>query len=310
MKKGMLILPVAIMLILVLSAVVFVFIQALDSSETNNAGSSEAFLWRIKGDNPSYLFGSIHLTGEDLLDLPEEVEDALDEVDYVFTEVKMDYYTTLEASQDSMLESGQTIQDLLPDDVEEKLDNYLQTKGYSIALFSNFKIWSVTSTIPLLDDIVELATSPSLDQYIWNLGEEKDKGMGGLETVDEQIGIFDGLTIDEQILLLNETIDEAVKSYAAGVSLVDTMKEAYLSGDIELLHSMLISDYDESDPLDVKLWSQLITERNEKMVSRIKENITNNPDKQFFFVIGAGHYYGEEGILELLENEGFIIKRV
>jgi len=88
------------------------------------------------------------------------------------------------------------------------------------------------------------------------------------------------------------------------------MKDAYIDGDIEVLHNMLIADYDENDPLDVKLWNQLITDRNINMAFRIKENITNNPDDQFFFIIGVGHYYGDDGILQLLEDEGFTVTRV
>ena len=46
------------------------------------------------------------------------------------------------------------------------------------------------------------------------------------------------------------------------------------------------------------------------MSNRIADNITSNPEKQFFFTIGAAHYYGDEGILTLLENKGFTITRV
>jgi len=212
--------------------------------------------------------------------------------------------------QAAFLTTGETLQDLLPANVEDKLDNYLETKGLSITVFSSFKIWIVATTITVLDDIQELAASPSLDQYIWNLGEEKGKTMGGLETVEEQVNVFDSLTVDEQIILLNKTLDELIEIENQGISIVDIMKDAYIDGDIEVLHDMLIADYDENDPLDVKLWNQLITDRNINMAFRIKENITNNPDDQFFFIIGVGHYYGDDGILQLLEDEGFTVTRV
>lgn len=46
------------------------------------------------------------------------------------------------------------------------------------------------------------------------------------------------------------------------------------------------------------------------MTQRISELITNNPDKQYFFTIGAGHFYGDDGLLSLLEEEGFTFTRV
>ena len=309
MKKNMLIPPIVIIVTLILVAAAYIIIKP-DSPEINNSATSKPFLWKIDGENPSYLFGSIHLTGEDLLTLPDVVEEAIDDADYVFTEIKLDDATAMLSAQAVSLGTGETLQGLLPANVEDKLDNYLETKGLSITVFSSFKIWSVATTITLLDDIQELAVSPSLDQYLWNLGEEKGKIMGGLETVEEQLNIFDSLTVDEQVILLNETLDMLIENEEQGISLLDTMKEAYINGDIEVLHNMLIADYDEENPLDVKLWDQLITDRNTNMVFRIKENITNNPDDQFFFIIGAGHYYGDDGILQLLENDGFTITRV
>ena len=295
---------------LILLLIVVGFSGCIDNEQQPIEGTTNPLLWRIEGDNPSYLFGSIHLTGEDLLTLPDVVEEAIDEVDYVFTEIKFDDATTLESVQASMIVTGETLQDLLPENVENKLDNYLKTKSLSITIFSQYKIWSVATTITLLDQIQELAVSPTLDQYLWNLAQEKDKTMGGLETVDEQLNIFNNLSIDEQIIYLNETLDYLIENEEQGISLIDTTKEAYINGDLKAINNLSIADYDENNPLDVKLWDQIIIQRNKNMVFRITENITNNPDDQFFFIIGAGHYYGDEGILRLLEDEGFTITRV
>lgn len=221
----MLIPPIVIIVTLILVVAAYIIIKP-DSSEISNSATSEPFLWELEGENPSYLFGSIHLTGEDLLTLPDVVEEAIDDADYVFTEVKLDDATAMLSAQAVILDTGETLQGLLPANVEDKLDNYLETKGLSITVFSSFKIWSVATTITLLDDIQELAVSPSLDQYLWNLAEEKGKIMGGLETVEEQLNIFDSLTVDEQVILLNETLDMLIENEEQGISLLDIMKDA------------------------------------------------------------------------------------
>jgi hypothetical protein len=46
------------------------------------------------------------------------------------------------------------------------------------------------------------------------------------------------------------------------------------------------------------------------MTERISENITNNPDKQFFFTIGSAHFIGEDNIITLLEEKGYTITQV
>jgi uncharacterized protein YbaP (TraB family) len=60
----------------------------------------------------------------------------------------------------------------------------------------------------------------------------------------------------------------------------------------------------------MKFIDNLLTNRNYNITQRISQLITNNPDTQYFFTIGAGHYYGEDGLITLLENEGFTITRV
>jgi len=309
MKNKLLIAISLLIVIIVISATVLIIFSSNKTDEEESV-IKDPFLWEIKGKNPSYLFGSIHLTGDDLLNLPSALEEVIDEVDYIFTEVELNDETAMITLQATMLPSGQKVQDLLPDDIEEKLDNYLVSKSLSLSFFSSFKIWSIMSTISILDQLDELVSSPGLDQYIWDLGIEKGKKMRGLETAEEQLDIFDDLSIDEQIILLNETIDLLIEYDKQGISSSEIMIEAYIDGDLEFLNDMLITDFDPNDPLDVKIWDQLIANRNQYMVERIVDNITKNPDNQFLFIIGAGHFIGEDGILELLEDEGYLTERI
>jgi uncharacterized protein YbaP (TraB family) len=142
------------------------------------------------------------------------------------------------------------------------------------------------------------------------LALSKDKETGEIETVEEQIGIFDSFTVSEQIVLLNNTLDSLEEYDSIGQSITDEIKNAYLFGDLELLQDLSYSDYDENNPIDVKLRNRLITDRNYNMTKRISELIIDNPNTQYFFTIGAGHFYGDDGLITLIEAEGFTITRV
>jgi uncharacterized protein YbaP (TraB family) len=288
----------------------YVLLQS-DTSETQTLNvTNDPFLWMIEGDNPSYLYGSIHLGNKDILTLPDIVIEAIDDADILYWEVELDTETQARSAELSLLSGAETLSDLLPQDVIDRLDLYLAPIGIDHTAFSQYKIWTVASSLALLDEIQDLLEYGSLDEYIWNLALSKDKETGEIESVEEQIGIFDSFTISEQIGLLNNTLESLEEYDSIGQSITEEMKTAYLLGDLEILQDLSLSDYDETDHIDVKLRNRLITDRNYNMTQRISELITDNPETQYFFTIGAGHFYGDDGLLSLLEDEGFTITRV
>jgi uncharacterized protein YbaP (TraB family) len=306
MKKLM---PV-ILIIVVLILMSFLFIQwtPIDKSQDMNV-TSNPFLWRIERETPSYLYGSIHLAREEVLTLPDVVMEAIDNSDTVYTEVKLDSQTQLIANQLSML-TGQTLYDILPDDVINRLDSYLKTKSLSLAYVQSLKVWAVTSSLTLLDELVYFYQNEPLDQYIWNYAVENNKDVGEVESTQEQIDMFDSFTLDEQIELLNETLDMLEEYAAEGKTAVGDMLDAYIDGDLETIRNLSYVDFDENDPLDVKFYERVLTDRNINMSRRISQFLTDNPNTTFFFTIGAGHFFGDDGLITLLEAEGFTITRI
>lgn len=132
----------------------------------------------------------------------------------------------------------------------------------------------------------------------------------GLESIPEQLNPLDRFSIQNQTMLLNDTLDYLLEYENKNIDPIDETLNAYLQGDLNQIRDLVLTDFDENNPLDVKLKKLLLTDRNYRMKDRIIENITANPDKQFFFAIGAGHFYGEEGIINLLENEGYNATKV
>jgi uncharacterized protein YbaP (TraB family) len=311
MKIQSIIISLTLIVIVIIIAIAFLLIAWDSNGEPDVTDvTTNPFLWKIEGENPSYLYGSIHLADERLLTLPDIVIEAIDEVDVVYTETELDKSTQIELAELAMLPHGKTLYNLLPQDIIDRLDSYLITKGLSLSLFSQYKIWFLTTNIALLDELTNLMKYPSLDQYIWNTAISKGKNTGGIETVQEQIKVFDNFSIEEQIEMLIDTLDELEEYAISGVKLTSAMKEAYIDGDLEVLQDLLFSDYEENDTLYVKFKTLLLTDRNYNMTQRISQLIENNTDTQYFFTIGAGHYWGEDGIITLLENDGFTITRV
>lgn len=276
--------------------------------ETTKQPTTEPFLWKIDGDNPSYLYGSIHVGTKEIVTLPDVVMNALDEVDVVYTEIKMDFQTQLEVIDIAMLPAGK-LDDNIPDDLANNLMSYLEKKQYQFDMFNNFKAWFVAILLIQLE-YPQYYSEPyqgGLDQYIWDLANSKGKETYGLETVYEQLIIFDNLTYDEQIQLLADALDEVNK---ISKDPFNEIIDAYLQADLETYLNAEYQKYDKSDPLSQKLLKELLENRNYRMTERIIDNITKNSDKQFFFTIGSAHFYGDNNIIILLENQGYTVTKV
>lgn len=304
-----------IIILLIIFAGIFIIIDSseekdkIKNNEDETSYVTDPFLWKIEGENPSYLYGSIHLPYENILTLPDVVYEKIYECDKIYTETKIDDPAINELYKYYTITTGEALQDLLPDDIESRLIDILKSRDQTIDSYSTFQVWVVSVALSTID-VENPNFNPLLDQYIWNLADSLGKELDGVETVLEQISIFTNLSPDEQINLLENTIIAIEEYDKIGKILTEDIENAYLEGDLEELNNLLYTDYDENDPLDVKLWTDLVTNRNVNMSNRIADIIKSNPEKQFFFTIGAGHYYGDDGILTLLENKGFTITPV
>ncbi len=292
-----------------------VFYPGLEPVESKELSvTTNPLLWRIEGENPSYLYGSIHLADEGIVTLPNVVIDAFDSCDVVYTEIKFDAETLAKSAQESTLPENVTLNDLLPNDVENRLYSYLELKGLTnyvnLLNFSRFKIWYTATLLPVLENYENLIAFLPLDIYIWNLAVIKGKDARGLETVDLQIDIFDTLALDEQLRLLNDTLDTLEEFAEQGLSITDIFIDTYLQGDLEALQNLSFIGYDINDPFDVKIMNRVVFDRNINITEDISFLINSNPDTQYFFTIGSGHFYGDNGLIKLLEDKGFTISRV
>jgi uncharacterized protein YbaP (TraB family) len=54
----------------------------------------------------------------------------------------------------------------------------------------------------------------------------------------------------------------------------------------------------------------LLDKRNVGMTDKIKGYLTDEGKETYFIVVGAAHFVGEKGIVQLLENEGYTVDKV
>ena len=260
-------------------------------------------LWRIEGATPSYLFGTIHVGDPRVLDLLPEVEAAFDGADALYTELAFDPKMFADLLPKMFLPKGETLQDYIAAELYERLREVVDAKGGSIGMFRRMHVWAVYLNIQSLD----MDTSTALDLELYADAVDMGLEVGGLETVDEQIGVFAGFSLEDQVRLLEQTIGSLEEAVSEGRSDGDALLEIYLAGrDDELLQ--LIEEPD--DPLAAELMTKLLDHRNVNMAERIERFVEGDPDKSFFFAVGAAHMPGEMGVVKLLRDRGLSVTRI
>jgi hypothetical protein len=306
------------LLILGLAAALSVVAQTA-TAQVRPAG--KPFLWRIEGPVPSYLYGTVHVPDQRVLDVPDVVRRALDTADVFNAEIPLDGATQASLLGKILLPPGQDLRKLAGEEVFARVLRVVATMLGSTAppgaadilgmTLASMKPWAVMSQVELLEFLPDLAAGRQpLDAMLYGMAEKAGKELGALETVDEQVSVFEGFTDQEQVRMLVEALDELEKPRSGGLSPTQQLISLYLAGDLDQLAAEANKQSTGDPALNKKMVARVVDERNTKMAAKIAELCAKRPARSYFFAVGALHYAGETGILNQLTKKGFKITRL
>jgi uncharacterized protein YbaP (TraB family) len=122
--------------------------------------------------------------------------------------------------------------------------------------------------------------------------------------VDEQLEIFDRMPMNEQVVMLEDTIKylpELDTMFAA-------MHAAYLARDLAGIARLSEEQQLQGNrELGEKLMAQLLDARNRRMVQRMEAYLKQG---SAFIAVGALHLPGRQGVLSLLAKKGYRVSAV
>lgn len=263
--------------------------------------ASNALLWKISGKGlaqPSYLYGTIHLICAQDLRLTESVKRAISASRRITLELDMDSPTLRQDMQAGMkMRNGQTLHKLLRPREYARVSHYLKDKvGIPIAQVGMLKPFLVSS---LLYSNLLGCTPISYESVLVKLAQEQHKEITGLETVQEQMGIFDRIPYAVQSQLLANMVgkeDEARQEFQQLVTLYKAQKIEELRA-VTATSAFAFPGYDKL----------LLDDRNQRWVGAIGRQAAAQPT---FFAVGAAHLGGPNGLVHLLRQQGYQVRPV
>ncbi|XP_064901587.1 metalloprotease TIKI1 isoform X6 [Columba livia] len=261
-----------------------------------------SFLWTIKRDPPSYFFGTIHVPYTRVWDLiPDNSKKAFQQSHIVYFELDLtDPYTISALTSCQLLPHGENLQDVLPRDIYRRLKQHLEYiklmmpswltpdqrgKGlYADYLFNaiagNWErkrpVWVMLMVNSLTEVDIKSRGIPVLDLYLAQEAERLSKQTGAVEKVEEQCHPLNGLNFSQVPNFINATLPAP-----------------------ERVTAQEINTY---------FRQELVYKRNERMGRRVKDLLEEYPDKTFFFAFGAGHFMGNNTVIDVLRREGYKVE--
>ena len=265
------------------------------------AQSDASLLYQISGNNleePSYLFGTIHLMCPDQITISETLKEKLTDSEQLVLELDMDEPNVMQTMQQKMmLPEGKTIEDMMNEEdyavVSQFFQDSLNMPMQMLGRFNPLALYSVVA-------VQMLHCQPgSYEMSLMQLAQADEQEVVGLETIDEQLAAFNNIPEEEQVDYLTEVIEQYDESFEEFQQLVD----AYRAQDAERLYQLSQESMDEVEGME----QYLLVDRNEAWVPKMTEFMREKPT---FFAVGAGHLGGDQGVLQLLEAEGYTVEAV
>lgn len=254
-------------------------------------------LFEISGeaDPPCYLFGTIHSEDPRVLDLPPAVEAAFDDATVFVMEAIPDAQAIIHSMVTMVYTDGRTLEDVIGRELFAETLAAMSDLGMPEAAIRDFKPWAVVTLL----SVPPAETGDFLDMYLYKAAVAAGKDVIGLETMDEQLAVFESLTEREQVALLRETLE--ARDLLPEV--FERLILAYLARDLAGL-LRLSDEYlrGGDSQLAERFKEAALESRNQRMAERMAPHVQAGG---CFVAVGALHLPGAGGILERLETDGY-----
>jgi uncharacterized protein len=257
-------------------------------------------VWAIRGaHNTVYLAGSIHLLPEADAALPPAFERAYADSARLVMEIdlgKLDPAETLSTLlQHGVLPEGATLRDVAGAPRYARTSAAATTLGLPATSLDHEAPWMVALQLTELE-YARLGFDPEngVEQQLLRRASADHKSTGGLESLADEMSVFEALTPAAQLRFLDMVLDD----------LDDTGDEtravlvAWRRGDATQLATLLATEY-RSFPA---LYDALVMDRNRHWLPQIERLLQS--DGNCLVVVGALHLVGKGGLLEGLHRDG------
>jgi len=271
------------------------------------AAPARNFLWKAtsKSGGTMYLVGSVHLLAKDSYPLNPALETAFKESDLLVEEADLGELGGVGAQMAflsrGMLPSSTPLDKVLSPATYALLTKRAAEIGVPVEPLKLLKPWMVAQMLEVMQwQKAGFDPELGLDKHFYDLAQGTGKSVQGLETLDFQMSLFDGMTLAEQDHLLAETLKEIDTEQANMAKLMDAWK----AGDAPTVERIVLSALRQ----EPQLYQRLLVDRNKAWIPKLEALFARKGHT--FVVVGAAHLVGPDGLISLLRAKGYSVEQM
>jgi uncharacterized protein YbaP (TraB family) len=261
-------------------------------------------LWEVRdNDSAIWLFGSFHILPEGTPWRTPLFDSILAEADGIVLETDTGPMAMAEigaaAFARGIYTDGTLLTDVIDEGLEAQLRRHAESIGMPLGPILAMRPWMATNAITVAalaaegfaDQGVEYALQPELaaERLIF------------LETGSQQLDVLAGAPEDEQIAMLQATLDELDEL----PGLMAQMLASWSNGTPDELSELFLM---EMGGFEAAFLERLIYARNRTWIAPMRAMLAGNEEN--LVIVGAAHLIGDGSVLDLLQDAGYRIARI
>jgi uncharacterized protein YbaP (TraB family) len=271
------------------------------TNEVSYQKNDNSLLWEISGNGlakPSYLFGTFHLMCKEDMVFSKNFSNALSNANMLVMEMDLsDSKNTFGAMDFIQMKDGESLSKLLSKNDYDRASKFFKDSlKMSLSFFDNMKPAFLQALFyPLM---MSCKQTGSLEENIMAQAKKANKKIKGLESIAQQSSMLDAIPYQEQAKALIELIDDFETQKVNFEQLLNCYKSQNAIEIIKLI---------ENDPEFKNQKATLLDNRNMNWVNQFEQLM---PQSSLFAAVGAGHLFGEQGLIQLLRKKGYQLKPI
>jgi hypothetical protein len=266
---------------------------------------AESSVWKVsKGEQFLYIGGTCHVLRPTDYPLPKEFDSAYAASDTLVFEIDpaaaQDPAFAMQLLANASYTDGRNLKSVLSAETYQALAAQCLKSGLPIEMLDNIKPGMVMMMLMMQELSKAGVSQEGVDMHYYALGLKDNKPVQSLETPEFQINLIttmgDGME--------DELVRYGLEDLAHMKELFDQLIGAWRAGDLAEIEALFISDMQDYP----ELYAAMLADRNRSWIPQI-EAFLKSPEVEFVLV-GVAHAPSEDGILQLLKEQGYSIESV
>ena len=288
-----------------IAAALLIGLLAAGAAAAAAAPFSRGVLFRIDapGRPPSWVFGTMHSNDARVTRIPPVVRDALAGSRSLAQEVVLTQADLPDFFAAAQFDDHRRLADFFDAATLEQVSVALGDALPPAAVFARLKPWAVMMR---LAQVPTDAGGPTLDEILVADARSRRLAVIGLELPDEQVAALDTIPVASQVALVHWML----ANRAAAPAIHEQTVAAWLARDLSRL-AALAKAPGRADPAMAPHFAQLtrhvVVNRSVQFAHRLFLPLRGGG---VFVAVGALHLYGPDGLLALIRDQGYRVRRV